>query len=507
MNASLEEQRAQRIQLEHESGFSFEDHEEHIEVNEMMVIEINFGKGKKGDVVVRYGDDPHALALTFISEHGLKESALGVVENHIRTTMEEFVASLEMRPQTPPMEEEQSVDEIASSSSASALGSPPDSSAFLHHPAADLPPSPSNEARSAPNVSFGLSPIPQKSKAAQQKEATPAAASSGDHPASSSGKKKAVSSAPPKPVRSNAKSAAIAASRARSTPSPTPRAAQSSANKDKSPRDKIPAHEPGNNTTIASPSGAASASTSASNNEQMYNALKQSTAAATSRGAAPAPHLQPASKTLALNRSIGLHAGMATMHQLQSEGGAGNNQSKGSFGLGSSLGASISKLSERLYRSAAVQKDRLGKMRQAEEDAQAKELRESQYRLSDASRALAGNYKSVGHDDIALRLYDEGCKDLAKRKKNAADNPEPAAIETWSCVKCGTFHSLPMKTASDKARAPAVSRKCPSCGWETNGELRLRLCLCLCICFCACQSTPLTSLSLSSFSSTHFFFS
>jgi len=44
--------------LEHESGFSFEDHEEHIEVNEMMVIEINFGKGKKGDVVVHYGDDP-----------------------------------------------------------------------------------------------------------------------------------------------------------------------------------------------------------------------------------------------------------------------------------------------------------------------------------------------------------------------------------------------------------------------------------------------------------------
>ena len=176
--------------------------------------------------------------------------------------------------------------------------------------------------------------------------------------------------------------------------------------------------------------------------------------------------LQPASKTLALNRSIGLHASMGTgMHSQV----ANEHMSTTSKSLGSVLSSSIHKLSERLYRTAAVQKERLDKVRRAEEDAAERELRESQFKLSDASRALAGNYKSTSeHDDITLRLYEEGCKDLEKRKKAAEARPEPAAIETWSCVKCGSYHNLPIPADRRSARGRPASRTCPACGWEAG---------------------------------------
>jgi hypothetical protein len=193
----------------------------------------------------------------------------------------------------------------------------------------------------------------------------------------------------------------------------------------------------------------------------MYLALKHSTAASSSRGGgANIQHLQPATKTLALNRSIGLHASMGTLHQ--------ENQSRS---FASSLSSSINRLSERLYRTAAVQKEKLDRVRKAEEESTLKELREGKFKLSDASRALVENYKTTSTDDITLRLYDDGCKDLEKRKKMAAAHPEPAALETWSCVKCGTFHTLPLKTGADQKKAgSAAPRKCNSCGWETSGK-------------------------------------
>ena len=54
------------------------------------VIEIDFGRGRRGEVFVRRGDDAHALALQFVCDYGLKDSALSKVESHIRDTLAEL---------------------------------------------------------------------------------------------------------------------------------------------------------------------------------------------------------------------------------------------------------------------------------------------------------------------------------------------------------------------------------------------------------------------------------
>ena len=54
------------------------------------VIEIDFGRGRRGEVIVRRGDDAHALALQFVCDYGLKDSALSKVESHIRETLAEL---------------------------------------------------------------------------------------------------------------------------------------------------------------------------------------------------------------------------------------------------------------------------------------------------------------------------------------------------------------------------------------------------------------------------------
>jgi hypothetical protein len=72
------------------------------ELGEMMVIEINFGKGRKDEILVHFGDDPDELAHGFVKKHSLKQSSIPAVASHIRTTIEEFKASsAEMRPQSP----------------------------------------------------------------------------------------------------------------------------------------------------------------------------------------------------------------------------------------------------------------------------------------------------------------------------------------------------------------------------------------------------------------------
>jgi hypothetical protein len=55
---------------------------------EMMVIEINFGKNKKDDIVVHFGDNPTLLAETFVKKHKLKERAVPTIANHIIDTVE-----------------------------------------------------------------------------------------------------------------------------------------------------------------------------------------------------------------------------------------------------------------------------------------------------------------------------------------------------------------------------------------------------------------------------------
>ena len=73
---------------------------------EMMVIDINYGKGT-GEILVHFGDDPEMLAQHFVAENGLKPAAVAVIAKHVRTTIEEFQKlNVVMRPQSPTLDGE-----------------------------------------------------------------------------------------------------------------------------------------------------------------------------------------------------------------------------------------------------------------------------------------------------------------------------------------------------------------------------------------------------------------
>eukprot|EP01031_Cornospumella_fuschlensis_P035546 gene35546-43102_t len=75
-------------------------------LQEMMEIEIKFGKGKTDHVIVHYGDDPLSLAQDFVDRHRLKPSSVNVIAEYIRNTIEDFQAQMkEMAMQSPSLEE------------------------------------------------------------------------------------------------------------------------------------------------------------------------------------------------------------------------------------------------------------------------------------------------------------------------------------------------------------------------------------------------------------------
>jgi hypothetical protein len=60
---------------------------------EMMIIEINYGKDGKdqrGEILVKFGDDPVVLAQKFVQDHKLKKSAVDQIYKRILTTIAEF---------------------------------------------------------------------------------------------------------------------------------------------------------------------------------------------------------------------------------------------------------------------------------------------------------------------------------------------------------------------------------------------------------------------------------
>ena len=72
-------------------------------VDEMMIIEIVYGHGRKGNISVKFGDEPRFLAEEFVRRYRLKPKSIDVVQHHIEATIEEFrQQNEEMRPQSPP---------------------------------------------------------------------------------------------------------------------------------------------------------------------------------------------------------------------------------------------------------------------------------------------------------------------------------------------------------------------------------------------------------------------
>jgi hypothetical protein len=59
---------------------------------EMVVLEINYGKGRKDDIVVYYGDDPRDLAKQFVEKHSLKVSAIPAICTTLEQTIADFKA-------------------------------------------------------------------------------------------------------------------------------------------------------------------------------------------------------------------------------------------------------------------------------------------------------------------------------------------------------------------------------------------------------------------------------
>ena len=468
--------------MEAETGFSFHDHDDAAEIDEMMVIEINFGKGKSGDVVVHYGDNPALLAQDFVKTHGLKNSVLPIVEDHIRTTMEDFVASTaEMRPQTPPLEADEG-----------AKPSQPDTP-FLHHPATELPPSPPQTL--GLSVSFGESPIRPIPVCAQDKapspgktpDCAPAKPPKPASPRSPVGNK--VAGKAPKSAKkgkpeweTNLDRPAMSSNSScssRSTSSVTGgttnnRSSTTSLNsqqtdsgsKDKTRRSSSPRSSSANGVAKAEDreDRAREASLEAEakrakleNMSTVYNTLKQ-------RGVHPSnPHLQPASKTLALNRSMGLHTSLGQLQHSHSHAAEASSSSSDAI-----------RLSERLHRAAGAQQKKLDKVRKANDETEIKGLRDNMFRLSKASRDLMDNNRPVnGHKEVTLRLYDEGMRDAEKKKKVADEKGGPTALDTWSCAKCGSFHSLPMRSSTNP-HAPLTARVCPVCSWSSAADPTFR---------------------------------
>ena len=102
-------------------------------MNEMVVIEVNFGKDKKDSILVHFNDHPEELSKAFVKRHNLKDSvshhilhsilgsksfrsqfhsyshpffeqAIPRVTQYIEKTIDDFkMKSGEIRAQTPPM--------------------------------------------------------------------------------------------------------------------------------------------------------------------------------------------------------------------------------------------------------------------------------------------------------------------------------------------------------------------------------------------------------------------
>ena len=57
---------------------------------EMVVLEINFGKGRKDDILVHFGDNPRDLAEKFVAKHSLKRSAVPAICATLEQTIADF---------------------------------------------------------------------------------------------------------------------------------------------------------------------------------------------------------------------------------------------------------------------------------------------------------------------------------------------------------------------------------------------------------------------------------
>ena len=177
--------------------------------------------------------------------------------------------------------------------------------------------------------------------------------------------------------------------------------------------------------------------------------------------------------------------------KLSGRGGAFESQSVTTDG---SKGQSAS---ERLYKNSFTSRKKRDEMKAKAEEREVANMRRSQYKVHGESRHIVEsmNYgtsrRNNGKPNILNRLYEDGLKNLEKKKKAevlAEQAKEGEGLDDWSCARCGVFHDLPPNWIKDKTtgclsprngngthqsgrKEPCVL-KCPNCGFEQHGGQR-----------------------------------
>ncbi len=424
------------------------------ELKEMMIIEVNYGKGKD-DILVHFGDDPTVLAQKFVAEHNLKPSAVGKIAGHIDSTMKAFQSSnTEMRPQSPSIgnEDEIRVNDFNSSHN-------------NNIPQYQQPPS-ENIDRITPNKGNNTTvtkPIATPLPVSPIKKMTPTTVPKAtDHVTNQSNTNAADINRPGDPNKglelirqaqeriANRKNAAannIPATVKSSVPNSVApsnslnsndnyiKSSNTSTNVTKSATalnkptiDKLTIDK----LTVDKPKASPIHSYESSNlddKERMYSRLKLeysslggSTVAASSQGSIKSDAPKPVSSSLGLSS---------------------RTKSKASPTKPNS--------NDRLYRHALILQQRKNNMIKKASNDMAEKLKTEKFKLNSKSKEIISNpmvgmkYRYSDGDTLE-RFYQEGVKDI-KNRKNAVERP--TRIETWTCSKCGNLNTYTCHSDDD----------------------------------------------------------
>lgn len=400
------------------------------ELKEMMIIEVNYGKGKD-DILVHFGDDPTVLAQKFVAEHNLKPSAVGKIAGHIDSTMKAFQSSnTEMRPQSPSIgnEDEIRVNDFNSSHN-------------NNIPQYQQPPS-ENIDRITPNKgnnTTATTPIATPLPVSPIKKVTPSSApKTTDNVMNQSNINAAEINRSGDPNKGlelirQAQERIAARKNAAANNIPTkvsvsnsvaPTMHSTNSNENHIKANSTSAYVTKPNIVVDKPKAPSIYSNESSNiddKERMYSRLKLeyssvggSTIAASSQGSNKSDAPKPVSSSLGLNS---------------------RTKSKAS--------PTKPKSSDRLYRHALMLQQRKNNMIKKASNDMAEKLKTEKFKLNSKSKEIISNptvgmkYK-YSEGDTLERFYQEGVKEI-KNRKNAIERP--TRIETWTCSKCGNLNT------------------------------------------------------------------
>ncbi len=394
------------------------------ELKEMMIIEVNYGKGKD-DILVHFGDDPVDLAKKFVADHNLKASAVDKIAGHIDSTMKAFQSSnTEMRPQSPSIGNEDDLlvnNHSSSHSNIVQYQQPPSENVDRITPnkGNNVPVTKSTPLPVSPIKKVTPVPAPKTTDTATNQNVTSEVNRSGDPNKGLelirqaqeriANRKKANTQSPESTILSNTSNVA-----------PSVSSMNSNHNHVKSSPTNASTIKP--NVVVDRPKAPSVYSYESSNiddKERMYSRLKleysslagSSTIGASSQGSrSDAP--KPVSSSLGINS---------------------RNKAK--------VSPTKPNPNDRLYKHALLLQQRKNNLMKKASNEMDQKLKTEKFKLNAKSREIISNptvgIKHKYSDGDALeRFYQEGVKEV-KNRKNAVERP--TRIETWTCSKCGNL--------------------------------------------------------------------